>query len=79
VVDNKVVAQAVELAGGDPGMDMRGDEVERLGCEDPGPWILIRLSRASEGARPINTSGGMASVFRIVVRNSKRLFAATSR
>ena len=37
VIDDEPVAQPVELAGGDPGADIGGDEVERLGGEHPGP------------------------------------------
>ena len=59
MVDDEIVAQPVEFAGGDARADMRGDEIERRGGKAParrmpsnasGPWILIRPSRAARGA-----------------------------
>ena len=37
VVEDEVVAELVELAGGDAGLDVRRDEVERLGRQAAGP------------------------------------------
>jgi hypothetical protein len=37
------VAQVVQLAGGDAGLHVRGDEVEHLGGEPPGDAHALQL------------------------------------
>jgi hypothetical protein len=54
VIDDEPVAQPVEVAGGDPGTDMRSDEVERLGGENSRP------PHAFECFRPVDLDPAVA-------------------
>ena len=45
VVEDEVVAELVELAGRDAGLDVGGDEVERLGGQPAGPAHAFKAFR----------------------------------